>query len=85
MYEPVVPPKLSKTLSKIKKRDPETYKEFKRKMVRILNDPHHNSHPLHSEYKGLWESHIKNKLLLYKINDIDRTVELVDIIDHADL
>lgn len=85
MYAIIVPPKLGKLLSKIKKRDSETYKEFNRKMERILNDPHHNSHQLHSKYKGVFETHIKSRLLLYKVNDSNRTVELVDIIDHDQL
>ena len=85
MYAIIVPPKLGKLLSKIKKRDSETYKEFNNKMERILGDPHNNSHQLHSKYKGVFETHIKNRLLLYRVNDIDCTVELVDIIDHDQL
>ena len=85
LYELIVPPKLNRLLAKMRNKDIETYKELKGKLDRILNDPYRNAHPLRGKYKNIWETHIKNKLLLYSINDIHHAVELVDIIDHDEL
>ena len=77
-----VPKYLEKEILRLKKRDSETHKELFRKVDRILSDPHHFSHPLRSRYKGVWETHIGNKVLFYKIDEATRTVELVNLIDH---
>ncbi len=66
----------------LKKRDRETHKEIFRKVERILSDPYHFSHPLRSGYKGLWEVHIRNKVLYYKIDEATKTVEILTLIDH---
>ncbi len=76
---------VGKTLTKLSKKDPETHKEILRKVERILEDPYHSGHPLHSKYKGVWETHVKNSLLFYIINDSLKIVELVKYIDHDEL
>ena len=85
LYEPVIPDHVAKILHKIKKRDMETYSEFAKKLNRILEFPYHNAHPLHGEYKNIWETHLRNKLLLYKIDEVSNSVILVDLIDHDEL
>lgn len=66
----------------LKKKDRETHKEIFRKVERILTDPYHSGHPLRSSYKGLWETHVKNNLLVYRIDEDAKIVEIVQYIDH---
>ena len=73
---------VEKTILKLKKRDREAHKEIMHKVDRILSDPYHYGHPLRSNYKGLWETHIKNNLLVYVIHDDTQIVEIVQYIDH---
>ena len=78
--------KVAKSVEKeilwLKKKDRETHREIIKKVERILADPYHSGHPLRSGYKGLWETHIKNNILIYKIDDAALMVELVQYIDH---
>ncbi len=76
---------VEKDILKLKKKDPEIHKEIFRKVERILNDPYHTGHPLRSKHKGVWETHVKNNLLCYTIDENSKTVELVQYIDHDKL
>ncbi len=73
---------VGKDIMKLKKKDPETHKEIFRRVERILNDPYHAGHPLRSKHKGVWETHVKNNLLFYTIDENAKIVELVQYIDH---
>ena len=73
---------VEKKILKLKKKDRETHKELINKVGRILADPYHSGHPLRSKYKSLWETHVKNNLLLYNVDDALQIVELVQFIDH---
>ncbi len=64
------------------KKDKETHKEILRKVERMLIDPYHTGHPLRSGYKGLWETHVKNNVLVYRIDEDTNVVEIVQYIDH---
>lgn len=75
-------PRVEKTLGKIKKKDSETYKEVLRKLSKIAEDPYHFGKPMRSDYKGLWEVHVKNNILYYRINLDAETVEIVAYLDH---
>ncbi len=71
-----------KDLKRLERKDAETFKQLMRKVERILIDPYHSGHPLRGEYKGVWETHIRNNLLMYKIHEEAKMVELVAYIDH---
>jgi len=75
-------PRVEKALGKIKKRDVEIYKEIARKISKISDNPYLFGKPMRSGYKGLWEVHVKNNLLYYKINESSKTVEIVAYLDH---
>jgi len=66
----------------LKKKHAETFKQLMLKIAKLSEDPYHSGHPMRSRYKGLWETHVQNNLLVYKINEQDKTVELVSYIDH---
>ncbi len=74
-----------KAMLRLRKRDRETHREIMRKVERILTDPHRFGHPLRSDYKGLWETHVKNNLLVYTIHEDAGIVEIIQYIDHDTL
>lgn len=46
----------------------------------------YQNHPLQGEYAGCFECHIKSDLLLiYEIDDLEKTLTVVDIGSHSDL
>jgi YafQ family addiction module toxin component len=66
----------------LKKKHLETFKQLMSKIERISTNPYHTGHPLRSKYKGLWETHIQNNILVYRIKEETKVVELVSYIDH---
>ncbi len=49
-------------------------------------DPKYDNHPLHGKYAGCFECHLKgNLLLIYAIDDAEKTLTLVDIGSHSEL
>ena len=84
-YSVTFVPRGEKAFGKAKKRDMETYKEIARKIAKILEDPYRFGKPMRSEYKGLWEIHVKNNLLYYRINEGSKSVEIVAYLDHDTL
>ena len=84
-YSVTFAPRVEKLLVRMKKRDVETYKEIAGKISKILDDPYHFGKPIRSGYKGLWEVHVKNNLLYYRINDSLKSVEMVAYVDHDTL
>lgn len=71
-----------KAILKSKKKDRQTYSEAFKKINRILTDPYHTGHPLHGKYSGVWETHVKNNVLVYRIDENAKIVEIVQYIDH---
>ncbi len=81
-YSVVPSREYEKAVKGLKKRHSETHKQLMLKIERILQDPYHSGHPLRSKYKGLWEAHIQNNLLIYRIIEASKSIELVTYIDH---
>ncbi|MDE1822982.1 MAG: type II toxin-antitoxin system RelE/ParE family toxin [Candidatus Micrarchaeota archaeon] len=75
-------PRVDKLFGKIKRKDKETYREILRKLDKIAENPYHFGKPMRSGYKGVWEVHIKNNVLYYRINEIKKSVEVVAYLDH---
>ena len=49
-------------------------------------DTRYRNHPLQSEYSGCFECHIKSDLLLiYEIDESEKTLTIVDVGSHSDL
>lgn len=49
-------------------------------------DAHYNNHPLHGEYAGCFECHIKGGvLLIYEKDEIAKVLTIVEIGSHSDL
>lgn len=49
-------------------------------------DAHYRNHPLHGEYTGCFECHIKGGILfVYEIDESAKTIRVVDIGSHSDL
>lgn len=49
-------------------------------------DPKYANHPLHGEYAGCFECHLKgNLLLIYALDETEKTLTLVDIGSHSEL
>lgn len=71
-----------KAIDKLKKKDRQTYNEVLKKLDRILIDPYHTGHPLHGKYSSSWETHIKNNVLVYRIDENGKVVEVAQYIDH---
>ena len=71
-----------KNTKHLRKKEPETLKQLMLKIERISQDPYHSGHPLRSKYGEVWETHIKNNILVYKIEESTKTVELLSYIDH---
>lgn len=52
----------------------------------ILLDPKYGNHPLHGEYTGCFECHLKGNLLfIYSLDEDEQTLTIVDIGSHSDL
>ncbi len=46
----------------------------------------YRTHLLHGEYAGCFECHIKsNLLLIYKVEETDKVITIIDIGSHSDL
>lgn len=53
---------------------------------RAVLDPKYDNHPLHGEYAGCFECHLKgNWLLIYELDETENTLTIVDIGSHSDL
>lgn len=71
-----------KATKHLKKKHAETFRQLIAKIERILDDPYHSGHPMSGKYSGLWECHLQNYLIIYRINESSKIVELISYVDH---
>jgi len=64
------------------KKHAETNKQLMLKIQRISEDPYGFGHSMSGKYRGLREAHLQNYLIIYRINENSKTVELVSCVDH---
>ena len=74
MYTDHYSEKITKNLSKLKKKDPSHYDIVRKKIDWVLNNPEHNFKFLHYTMKGLNRIHIGHFVLIFRIDDVNKII-----------
>ena len=83
MYTDQYSEKITKNLSKLKKKDPGHYDIVRKKIDWILNNPEHTFKFLHYTMKGINRIHIGHFVLIFRIDDVNKIIYFEDY-DHHD-
>ena len=83
MYRDLYSKEITKKLAKLKKKDPVEYSQVRKKMDSILADPAHNYKFLTHDMKGLNRVHLGHFVLVFKIDNQNKTISFEDY-DHHD-
>jgi len=83
MYRDIYSEEITKKLAKLRKKDPTQYAVVCKKMDWILNNPEHNYKHLHYSMKGIQRIHLGHFVLIFRIDDVNKTIFFEDY-DHHD-
>lgn len=76
-------PHFEAIIKKLYKKDRPLYNRLMKKIELISQSPHTVGHILHGNLSGLWDTHVENSVLIYRIDDKRNTVTFV-YFDHHD-
>ena len=83
MYVDKYSEEITRKLKKLKKKDFNHYKTIRKKMDWILENPGHRYKELRHKMQGLRRVHIGHFVLVFKIDDVNKTIYFQDY-DHHD-
>ena len=81
MYRPSIEPKLQKELKKLRKKNISLLEAVYNKMNEIVQNPHHYK-PLRKPLQNQRRVHIGKYVLVFQINEAERTVEFLRFKHH---
>ena len=82
MYRDLYSEEITRKLAKLKKKDPVEYSQVRKKMDSILEDPNHSYKFLTHNMKGLNRVHLGHFVLVFRVDNQNKTVSFEDYGHH---